>query len=67
MAHRLHGPVSPPTIDGQSASADLAVPLSWRNPFGRIRQETVAFRVELQRDGTEWRAVSARVVGTLNP
>jgi serine/threonine-protein kinase len=59
--------VSPPTIDGQSASADLTVPLSWRNPFGRIRQETVAFRVELQRDGTEWRAVSARVVGTLNP
>ena len=59
--------VSPGTIDGATASVDFSVPLSWRNPFGRIRQETVAFRMEMRRDGAEWRAVSVRVVGTLNP
>jgi hypothetical protein len=59
--------VSPSTIDGATASVEFSVPLSWRNAFGRLRQETVPFRAELQRDGTDWRVVSARVVGVLPP
>ena len=58
---------NPSTIDGASASVEFAVALSWRNSFGRLRQETVSFRMELQRDGADWRTVSARVIGMLTP
>ena len=59
--------IEPSRIDGANASVDFAVPMSWRNPFGRIRNETVSFRADLQRDTTGWRMVGVRVVGTLAP
>ena len=54
-------------VDGANGVADFSVPMSWRNAFGRIKQETVGFRAELQRDGSAWRVVSARVSGMLSP
>jgi hypothetical protein len=59
--------IEPSRIDGANASVDFAVPMSWRNPFGRIRNETVSFRADLQRDPTGWRMVGVRVIGTLTP
>jgi len=54
-------------IDGANASVDFSVPLSWRNPFGRIREQTVPFRAELQRDGTGWHLTSSQVAGIVTP
>lgn len=54
-------------IDGANASIEFSLPMSWRNPFGRIREQTVPFRVQLQRDGTDWRITSSQVAGTLTP
>jgi serine/threonine-protein kinase len=59
--------VEPSRIDGANASVEFAVPLSWRNPFGVIRNQTVMFRAEMQRDSTGWRTTNARIVGTLLP
>jgi hypothetical protein len=54
-------------IDGSNASVDFTVPMTWRNPFGRIREQAVPFRAELQRDGAEWRITTAQLAGTLTP
>ncbi len=59
--------VTPGRIDDDKAVADFTVPMSWRNPFGIIRQQTVAFRAQLQRDGAEWRVVSARLAVPVTP
>jgi len=59
--------VTAPRIDGGNATVDFAVPLSWRNPFGLLRNQTVRFRAALERDGADWRIASARVIGTLSP
>ncbi|HUQ81753.1 MAG TPA: protein kinase [Gemmatimonadaceae bacterium] len=59
--------VESPRIDGTAATVDFTVPMSWRNPFGVVRNQTVTFRATLERDGTNWRIASARVVGTLMP
>jgi len=54
-------------IDGANASVDFSAPMTWRNPFGRIKEQTVTFRADLQRDGDAWRIAVARVVGALTP
>jgi serine/threonine-protein kinase len=54
-------------IDGATASVDFSVPMTWHNPFGRIREQTIPFRAELQRDGTEWRLTSSQVAGAVMP
>jgi hypothetical protein len=54
-------------VDGANASVEFSVPMSWRNPFGRIREQTVSFRAELQRDGTDWRMTSSQVAGIITP
>jgi serine/threonine protein kinase len=54
-------------VDGPNASVEFSVPMSWRNPFGRIREQTIPFRAELQRDGTEWRLTSSTVAGVVTP
>ena len=56
-----------PRVDGGTASVDFSVPMGWRNPFGRLKNEVVPFRADLQRDGADWRVTRARVVGTLSP
>jgi hypothetical protein len=59
--------ISAPRIDGNTATVDFSMPMSWRNPFGLLRNQTVTFRAALQRDGSDWRMASSRVVGNITP
>jgi eukaryotic-like serine/threonine-protein kinase len=53
--------------DGSTGSMDFAVPLTWRTPFGPMKSQTVTFRADFQRDGSEWRVATTRLVGAPFP
>ena len=54
-------------VDGASASMDFAVPLTWRTPFGPLKSQTVTFHADFQRDGSDWRMATTRLVGAPFP
>jgi hypothetical protein len=53
--------------DGSTGSMDFAVPLTWRTPFGPMKSQTVTFRADFQRDGSDWRMATTRLVGAPFP
>ena len=59
--------IAVPRITGATASVEFSVPMAWRNPFGRIREQTIPFRAELERGGAEWRLTSSQVTGVVTP
>jgi hypothetical protein len=58
--------LEPPVINGDRATTEFSVRLTWRNNFGGSREAWVPFRAELERQYGTWRITAARMVGTPN-
>jgi hypothetical protein len=54
-------------IYGSTGSMDFTVPLTWRTPFGPMKSQTVTFHADFQRDGSDWRMATTRLVGAPFP